>query len=439
MAGRIRDALVRPKLSGVFNDAMLGPLNRVRARVGVPPLSSADDYVRRPPLKLVATAEPFEYAHPDWDDSIQLIGPLSYDPAPEKVPDWLTAIDRPIVLVSTSSEFQGDTDVALLALSALADEPVHVVVTFPAGVPEGITVPANATVLEYAPHGMVLDRAACAITHGGMGTTQKALARGVPVCVAPQGRDQFEVARRVEVAGCGTRRLAIVIPIDGFGIVTQDGNQMRLMAGQMTVYEAKRPLRALLEQPWTFALLAFERDAVPLPAHLVQRSIRRVVNLDDGPGAVLADFAASTIRQGRAMRYTSGRIGEAGLHLIAGTLAGSTRPDPRATADAERLRVIEYATTHLADPALSHDRIAMALHMAPRTLHRLFENEPATVTEYIRLQRLEATRRDLTDPRLRHRSIAAIAAHWGFPSQAHFTRAFQARYAMTPSTARQHT
>lgn len=205
LAGRVRDAMVRPKLSRVFNDAMLGPLNRVRARVGVPPLSSSDDYALRAPLKLVATAEPFEYAHPDWDDSIQLIGSLSFDPAPEKVPEWLAAIDRPIVLVSTSSEFQGDTDVALLALAALAGEPVHVVATFPAGVPGGITVPANATVLEFAPHGMVLDRAACAITHGGMGTTQKALVRGVPVCVAPQGRDQFEVARRVEVAGCGTR------------------------------------------------------------------------------------------------------------------------------------------------------------------------------------------------------------------------------------------
>ena len=33
----------------------------------------------------------------------------------------------------------------------------------------------------------------------------QALARGVPVCVVPFGRDQFEVARRVEVARCGTR------------------------------------------------------------------------------------------------------------------------------------------------------------------------------------------------------------------------------------------
>ena len=38
-----------------------------------------------------------------------------------------------------------------------------------------------------------------------MGITQKALAAGVPVCVAPFGRDQHEVARRVEVARAGIR------------------------------------------------------------------------------------------------------------------------------------------------------------------------------------------------------------------------------------------
>jgi UDP:flavonoid glycosyltransferase YjiC (YdhE family) len=68
-----------------------------------------------------------------------------------------------------------------------------------------MTVPTNATVCEFVPHGPVLDRAVCAVTHGGMGVTQKALSRGVPVCVVPYGRDQLEVARRVEVSGCGTR------------------------------------------------------------------------------------------------------------------------------------------------------------------------------------------------------------------------------------------
>jgi MGT family glycosyltransferase len=207
VVGRVRDALLRPMLSGVFNKAMLDPLNGIRAEVGLPPVASADEFVQRPPLMLVATAQPFDYPHPDWDDSIQLIGACAFDPEPAEVPEWLATIDRPIVLVSTSSERQADIDTAGMALTALAEEPVHVVVTFPAGVPDGITVPANATVCEFVPHSVVLDRAACAVTHGGMGTTQKALVRGVPVCVVPQGRDQFEVARRVEVAGCGTRLL----------------------------------------------------------------------------------------------------------------------------------------------------------------------------------------------------------------------------------------
>ena len=38
-----------------------------------------------------------------------------------------------------------------------------------------------------------------------MGVTQKALAAGVPVVAVPFGRDQLEVARRVEVAGAGVR------------------------------------------------------------------------------------------------------------------------------------------------------------------------------------------------------------------------------------------
>jgi UDP:flavonoid glycosyltransferase YjiC (YdhE family) len=55
------------------------------------------------------------------------------------------------------------------------------------------------------PHSPVLERAACVVCHGGMGITQKALAAGVPVCVVPFGRDQFDVARHVEVADAGTR------------------------------------------------------------------------------------------------------------------------------------------------------------------------------------------------------------------------------------------
>jgi UDP:flavonoid glycosyltransferase YjiC (YdhE family) len=66
-------------------------------------------------------------------------------------------------------------------------------------------VPANARVERFIPHAPLLSHAVCAVTHGGAGATQKALASGVPVCVVPFGRDQLEVARRVEIANAGTR------------------------------------------------------------------------------------------------------------------------------------------------------------------------------------------------------------------------------------------
>jgi MGT family glycosyltransferase len=136
---------------------------------------------------------------------VHFIGPCAYDPAPAAVPAWLTEIDQPIVLVTNSTEYQNDSALPVTAMQALADHRVHVVATFPSGVPRNVIAPPNATVRESAPHGLILDRAVCAITHGGMGSTQKALARGVPVCVVPYGRDQHEVARRVEIAQCGTR------------------------------------------------------------------------------------------------------------------------------------------------------------------------------------------------------------------------------------------
>jgi UDP:flavonoid glycosyltransferase YjiC (YdhE family) len=68
-----------------------------------------------------------------------------------------------------------------------------------------VPAPANARLESFVPHSAILEHAACAITHGGAGATQKALAAGVPVCVVPFGRDQLEVARRVEMAGAGTR------------------------------------------------------------------------------------------------------------------------------------------------------------------------------------------------------------------------------------------
>lgn len=202
-AGRLRDRVVGPLVMGSLERIAVPRVNAVRASLGLPPVADVTGMYAPAPLTLALTAPPFEYPRTDWPASVRLVGPCDWDP-PAEPPDWLAAVEAPLVLVTTSSEFQDDGALVETALEALADEPVHVVATMPAGA-RRLDVPANAHVVEFLPHGVVLDRAVCAVTHGGMGATQKALARGVPVVAVPFGRDQLEVARRVEVAGAGTR------------------------------------------------------------------------------------------------------------------------------------------------------------------------------------------------------------------------------------------
>ena len=233
--GRLRDQLLRPIVFGTLERTMAPPINRIRDRLGLAPVGGADDIFGRAPLLLYLTAEPFEYPRSDWPDNVVLVGPCAWDP-PTDPPAWLDDIDRPIVLVTTSSEFQDDTRLVRVALEALAEEPVAVLATLPASDPARVRTPANARVERFIPHRPVLDRAGCAVTHGGMGATQKALAHGVPVCAVPFGRDQLEVARRVEVAGAGTRLPAKRLRADR--LRAKVGEAMRLCDGAERVQEA---------------------------------------------------------------------------------------------------------------------------------------------------------------------------------------------------------
>lgn len=203
-AGRLRDMLLRPVLEGGYSRALLPRVNAVRQAAGVPPLRHATDMFAKPPLLLYMTAEPFEYPRTDWPGNIVMIGPCAWEP-PSEAPRWLDGIEQPIVLVTTSSEFQDDARLVRCAVEGLASSNVHVVATLPAQDPSIIPTTPNAHVMGFMPHGPMLGRVACVVTHGGMGATQKALAHGVPVCVVPFGRDQLEVARRAEVAAAGTR------------------------------------------------------------------------------------------------------------------------------------------------------------------------------------------------------------------------------------------
>jgi MGT family glycosyltransferase len=199
--GRLRNRILAPLTLGAIERSVLGPGNELRASFGAPPFGSAEAMFTAPPLTLYLTSKSFEYPRTDWPASYCFTGPLNWDP-PSAAPAWIDQLNRPVALVTASSLFQDDGRLIATALAALADEDLDVVATMPAGL-EAQDIPANAHLEEFVPHSLLLPRSVVAITHGGLGATQKAMTHGVPVVVVPFGRDQSEVGRRVQAAGVG--------------------------------------------------------------------------------------------------------------------------------------------------------------------------------------------------------------------------------------------
>jgi MGT family glycosyltransferase len=187
---------------------------------------------------LYMTAEPFEYPRSDWPPSVRMVGPGIWDP-PAKPPAWLDEFAKPLVLVTCSTEFQNDGKLVRAALEALAEEEVNIVVTTAGVDPSSFTPPPNARIERFVPHSPLLERASCVVCHGGMGITQKALSAGVPVCVVPFGRDQFDVARHVEVADAGTRLPASRLRPDRLRMAVREATEKK--AGAERIASAFAP------------------------------------------------------------------------------------------------------------------------------------------------------------------------------------------------------
>jgi len=188
-------------------DSFLPALNEARARFGLAPLSRTLDQVR-PDRLLLATSPSFDLPVASLPDFIRYVGPLLEQPAwiDRQTPSAPSADERPLVLVSLSTTYQGQDATLTAIVGALADLPVRGVVTLGKAL-EGLQMPApaNVKIVAGASHDDILPQASAVVTHAGHGTTLRALRAGVPIVAMPMGRDQNENAARIEYHGAGIR------------------------------------------------------------------------------------------------------------------------------------------------------------------------------------------------------------------------------------------
>ena len=187
-------------------DSGLPTLNAARASLGLGALSHVLDQFRSARAELLATSRAFDFPCSSMPANVHYVGPQIGDPrwAQTWSSPWPSSDKRPLVTVSFSTTFQNHAAVLQKVIDALAPLPTRVLVTLGGSIKASeLRSGENCVLVESAPHSIVMREATLIVTHGGHGTTMRALISRVPMLVIPHGRDQNDNAVRVTERGAG--------------------------------------------------------------------------------------------------------------------------------------------------------------------------------------------------------------------------------------------
>ncbi len=181
----------------------LPDLNAARARFGLMPLADLFDQLAYARAVLLASSRAFDFAPEPLAEPFRYVGPYLGDPV--DVDAWEAPADgRPLIVVSSSTLYEGQEGWLSRVIQALGSLPVRGLVTLgPAVDPGQFSPPANVAVVRSAPHSRLLPKAAVLVTHGGHGSVLRGLMAGVPLLLLPALRDQNDNAARVTARGAG--------------------------------------------------------------------------------------------------------------------------------------------------------------------------------------------------------------------------------------------
>jgi len=229
----------------------------------------------------------------------------------------------------------------------------------------------------------------------------------------------------------------LALHIRGTAHGAQDGREVTLGPGDFALFDPRRPYSVSFCGPGAFEHVIFQVPRAHLDARrTVSTTTALRVPASSGAGRLVSPYLRTLAghqvpRHGQVQPFI-----DAGLDLAVSALRAAAGhrdgADPRSPASDLR----NHALARLGDPGLSPQAVAQAGYVSVRQLHRLFAREGLTFGGWVREQRLRRCRDDLADRRLSHLTVAEIATRWGFRSAAHFTRAFQARYGITPASHR---
>lgn len=238
-----------------------------------------------------------------------------------------------------------------------------------------------------------------------------------------------------QVRGGDVGYLKIVAPYRGTAGVEQWGRQAWVTPGEWCIYDTTDSYR--VANP-----VRVEHLIVMVPkAPLVERGLplEKLMAQRLGSQGGISRLALQAMRGAwqelPSIAPSAARgVGETIMHLVQLSLLELAGRDSAPTQrEALRESIKQLVARRLGDARLSVDAIAVELNCSRRQLYNAFGDEPDGVAGFVLAQRLEACRRDFEDRHQDAISITEIALRRGFNHPAHFSRAFKARFGITPS------
>ncbi|MFK0289818.1 helix-turn-helix domain-containing protein [Streptomyces sp. NPDC090442] len=234
----------------------------------------------------------------------------------------------------------------------------------------------------------------------------------------------------------------LALPLSGVNQLAWDDQEAQFSPYELHLVDSSRvfDLRMnVVDGHERFAGMGIDvpKALLPLPAGRVERLFGQGIPGSDGICALMARSLLQIVADSASYKPADGaRLETVLVDLIAAVFARVLDDDrslpPESHQRTLTLRIRAFIQQHLHNPELTPRSIAAAHHISLSYLHRLFQQEGDTVAGRVRRQRLERARRDLADPAQYAIPIHTIAARWGFPRAADFSRAFRTAYGVPP-------
>ncbi len=236
------------------------------------------------------------------------------------------------------------------------------------------------------------------------------------------------------------RACIVITQLAGVQHYCQDGKEATLRRGDTTLIDSGRRwssdcqgdcARLYLRVPYFLMESRLRLNAIP---------IARPISGASGLGTILFGLSTSMFHQAEDLSSEEGAATiEAYFRIVSACVAKwEDNLSSRKRADALWAGIASYIETHLPEADLGPAKVASAMGISVRRVHRVFSSKGCSVADWIRERRLRQCHSDLSDPHLRRKSITEIAFFWGFNDSAHFSHSFKEKFGICPRVFRTH-